>query len=601
MLLFGVLSVFQLTLFPGLLLIRLFSAKRSFIQQFAYVFMLSLLANYLAVFLLVAVGLYYRSLVLVLFAIEVALLVWLNRGILTAKVTGGGAQIKKKLSSSLSFFSEWTRKDFWSASLYLLFGLIAVLGIVWVLFVWVKNFGTVFQTWDAWASWDRWAEKWAENRFPGDTWEYPQLIPMSYSLAYKFIGTVAVKFFGKSIMPLFTLFIALMLFDLGRKNKSYGYMLGSALAVYSINSLLGKYIPDGYVDIPVACFSFMAVYTLLKAEDVSHVGELKQSLLLGSLATAAAAVTKQTGLYLMFFYPLLAYLWVLRGNKKIERRQAFALLAKHFLLVLVLVVPWYVFMEYGIIYGGNTSNIQYVISDIYEGQSYTQRFLIALQLPGNYAYFYAFLLASLFVLNNKFRQIVILLILPFSILWALFLSYEGRNLAVALPLVSMSTGVAVEAWVSRIRAATINRRRVRVPAFAIFLVAVAGLGLGTLALSDQQLIDKQIYEQRQIFLPELNVKMYRYFSRVHGPQPVITNYPLDWLPGFKGIWRFERFLDYDAYQQNLLDYSDANLILVPTTGIDPRIAQEIHDRINAGLYELIFTESEYMLVFIPSR
>jgi len=601
MLFLGVLSAFQLTLFPGLLIIRLFPAKRNFIQQFAYIFMLSLLANYLAVFLLVAVGLYLRSVVLPLFAIETGLLVWLNRNVLTVQISARATRLEKAFANSLNSLRDWAKKDFWTTLFYLFFGLLAMLGIVWVLYVWFSNFNTVFQTWDAWASWDRWAESWAENRFPDDTWEYPQLIPVSYSLAYKFIGTVAVKFFGKSIMPLFALFIGLMLFDLGKRYRSYGYMLGSGLAIYSINLFLGKYIPDGYVDIPVACFSLMAVYTLLKAREIRDKNALKQTLLLGSLATAAAAVTKQTGLYVMFFYPFLAYVWILKGFPKMKLRETFALLARQFLFVLILVAPWYVFMEYRIITGGNTSNIQYVINDIYNGQSYTERFFAALQLLGNYAYLFLFLFVSLVVLDNQFRQIVIFLILPFSFLWALFLSYEPRNLAIALPLVSMSVGVAVENWVTRVKAAFKNGGRTRFPAYAMLLVVLAALGLGTLVLGEQTIIEKQISEQRQIFLPALNTEMYRYFSRMNGPEPVITSYPLDWLPGFKGIWRFERFLDYDTYEQNLQNFADANLLLVPTVDINQRIAQEIQDRINAGVYELIFTESEYMLVRISPR
>src|SRR3990172_11279363 len=97
MLLLGVLSVLQLTLLPGLLLIRLFPGKRSLIQQFAYLFLLSLLANYGAVLLLVTVGLYLRPVVLALFALECAALAWLNRDQL--KKVGGGWEKKIKAAA----------------------------------------------------------------------------------------------------------------------------------------------------------------------------------------------------------------------------------------------------------------------------------------------------------------------------------------------------------------------------------------------------------------------------------------------------------------------------------------------------------------------
>ena len=339
MLFLGVLSVTQLLLFPGLLLIRLFPGRRGVIQNFIYVFMLNLLANYVAVFILVSLGLYLRSVVLPLFALELAGILWVYRNSLLTKLVGNGKRIKRSISKNFNSFMTWAKNDSWSASLYLFFGTLAVFGLIWVLWVWASNFNTVYQTWDAQASWDHWAVTWAENHFPNDTWEYPQLIPMAYSVAYKFIGTTAVKFFGKSIMPLFALVIGLMIFDLGRKFKSFGYMLGAALALYSINLFLCKYLPEGYVDIPVACFSLMAVYTLLSARLLSKKQEITSMLLLGSLATVAAAVTKQTGLYVMAFYPFLAYFWVLRGNKSFKRKEAFALLAKHLLLVLVLITP----------------------------------------------------------------------------------------------------------------------------------------------------------------------------------------------------------------------------------------------------------------------
>lgn len=598
MLFLGVLSVLQLTLLPGLLIIRAFPARRSFIQQFAYVFMLSLLANYTVVFLLVAVGLYLRSVVLVLFAAEVALLIWLNRNRYTVKVAGWVGAIRKGFSNGLNSLADWGRKDFWSAFLYSLFGLVALFCIAWVLVVWVKNFDTVFQTWDSWASWDRWAVKWADNRFPGDTWEYPQLIPVSYSLAYKFIGTVAVKFFGKSIMPLFALFIVLMLFDLGKKYRSYGYMLGTGLALYSINLFLGKYIPEGYVDIPVACFSLMAIYTLLTAARQTNISEIKQTLLLGSLAAITAALTKQTGLYLLAFYPILAYWWILRKHRQIKASRA---LVWYVFLVLVLVVPWYVLMEYRIHYGGNVSNIQYVISDIYKGQTLPQRFVAAVHMLGWYAYLYAFLIISLFVLNNKFRQIVILLILPFSVLWAFFLSYEARNLAMAFPLVSMTTGVAVESWHQRFRSWFAHVRRVRAPAYGLVIAAFLALGLAAVVVREPAITEKQYSEQKKIFEPALNQRMYRFFSRVHGPQPVITSYPLGWLPGLEDTWILERFKDYAAYEQTLLNFPDVVLLLVPLDQAGPQILAEINARINSGLYEYIFVEGNYMLVRIPPR
>lgn len=597
----GVLSVLQLVVLPGLLLIRLFPGKRSFIFQLAYVFMLSLLANYAAVFLLVAVGLYLRSVVLAVFAVEVGVVLWVYRERLWSFTGGFEKKIREAAAKGLQFFEAWVKKDFWSALLYIVFGTLAIIGILWVLWLWVANFNTVFQHWDAYASWDRWAEKWAENRFPGDTWEYPQLIPMSYSLAYKFIGTTAVKFFGKSIMPLFALFIVLLPFDLGRKFKSYGYMLGAGFALYTIAYFLGDYIPDGYVDIPVASFSLIAICTLLYARGEKDPRSLRSLLWLGSLSTAAAAVTKQTGLYVMAFYPLFAYLWVLRVRKGINLRTALNWLAPQFLMVLLIVVPWYAFMEYRILYGGNVSNIQYVINDIYKGQTLSERFVAAVGSLGNYAWVFAFAAVSLLVLDNGFRQLLVLMVFPFAILWAFFLSYETRNLAVAMPLLGLSVGVAAEQWVARIQVLLSRRFRYRVPVYAMLILAAVVVGGAALPFNEEVIIARQISQQKLIFEPTLNQKLYRYFSSHNGPEKVITSYPIGWLPDLEELWVDDRFQDVDSFEQNLLDNPDVTLILFNTLQANPEIGHLVQSRIDSGLYQLEFTDNSYILVRIPPR
>lgn len=564
--------------------------------------MLSLLANHTAVLVLVALDIYLRSVVLVLFALQVLLLVWLYRDQLSVRWGNFETKIKAAATDGIRSLSSSLQKDFWPSVFYVFFGLLAVTALTWVVWVWIANFDTVFQTWDAWASWDRWAEKWAENRFPGDTWEYPQLIPITYSVGYKFIGTVAVKFFGKSIMPLFLLAIGLMFFDLGLRKRSFGYMFSSALVVYMIGYLFSKYIADGYVDIPVACFSLMAIYSLLVAEEAKDAGELRTNLLLGSLATATAAVTKQTGLYIVALYPLLAFLWILRQRKGFTWKETLKLLGWHILAILVLVFPWYAYMQYRIWYGGNVSNIQYVISDIYGDMSMAERFMSAMALVGPFVYLYGFVILSLPVLRKPMRHLLVMLVLPFSILWAFFLGYEVRNLAVALPPLALISGKALEGWLENIAGPLRrNKRALYVPVYAALLLMGLVLGLAALRFSGQSITERQITLQKQIFEPELNRKLYSFFSRNGGPQLMLTNYPTDWLPGLDGTWINELFVDYDSYQQSLLRYPQVTLMLVPLPYAEERIQQEIQAMLEADIYEIVFTEAHYTLIQIPPR
>jgi len=229
-----------------------------------------------------------------------------------------------------------------------------------------------------------------------------------------------------------------------------------------------------------------------------------------------------------------------------------------------------------------------------------ERFITAVASLGNYAYLFIFLLLSLPVLSGPFRHIVILIIIPFSVLWALFLSYEYRNLAIAFPLIALCAGVAVEKWVDRIRVAAPGRRKIEFPAYAALLIGLLALGLMTLKVNGEQLVSRQLTQQRQIFEAELNDKLYRYFSRTNGPEPVISSYPIGWLPGLEGYWRLERFKDYDSYQHSLVRYADAELLLFRSDA-DERILKEIQQKIEEGIYMPIFQEGAYSLVRIPPR
>lgn len=621
MLLLGTLSVFQLIALPGLLLIRLFPAHRSRIEQAAYVFALSLLANYIVVFVLVAFGLYLRSVVLALFALELAALAWFmfndhNR----KKKEPGPPGIWGGVARAWKDIRNWWRRDRLSAGLYMLFGALALLAAGFLLVVWAQNLGSVYQAWDSWASWDRWAEKWANNSFPGDTWEYPQMIPLLLSISYKFIGTVAVKFFGKSIMPLFALLIVLLLIDLGRRYRSFAYLLGAGLAFYSIDLFLSKYYIEAYADIPVAAMGLLAVYTLFLARDAKAPKARDTFLLLGALVSAAAGVTKQTGLYLAALYPVFSYLWVL-APAKMAPRQAYRQIGRNLLLTLVIVVPWYALIEYKILTGSSVSNINYVIDEIYEGQSLFERFLAAIASLKGVAYWYLVLGLSLPILPRAFQQLSLLVIFPFSILWALFLSYEPRNLATALPLLAMTNGVAVSLWVERLRAfvrkprikkqlrrlssragafVTSNFGRIALVALLAALLLVSDWGPLGRSSNAQILIESQTQQERELFEPALNRKLYIYFGRTGGPQPVLTDYPIGWLPDLEDMWRNVRFRSLAQFEQELAYFKNVELLLLPMHA-DPAILDFVQSRLDSGEYELIFTEANYRLILIGSR
>ncbi|MQC26602.1 MAG: hypothetical protein DWG76_04020 [Chloroflexi bacterium] len=608
----GILGIFQMILLPGLLLIRLFPSRRSAIHNLVAVFTLSLLANYVAVLVLTALKLYLRGVVFGIFVVELVLLWRLYRGWFARPLGSLVADAAGALRKGVDGFSKGAR-DYWAmtrrvaegkpkpgedagvllaGALRLLFGALAVGCILWMAVLTVRNFGTVWNAWDAWASWDPWAVDWFYNKYAGNTWGYPQAIPISWSISYQFIGTESIKLFAKAIMPLFTLLTLLMLFDLGLRQKSFGYFLGVVVTFLGIVRFLAPYIGEGYVDLPVAAITFAAVYSLLVAMQTEDEATLRETLVLGSLFSATAGVVKQPGFYIMAFYPVLAYFLVLRPRAE-KVRDKITQLLKPLALGLLIVVPWYVYTVIKIQQGNYSSNIQYVTNDIYEGATLAQRFASALSSLDTFILVYFFVIAALLVMNRAQRWLTILVTLPYTALWAFYLSYEHRNLAIAFPLVGMAAGMGAQGLLERL-----NFERLRNWAAPLLVLAV--LVGGSLIYTDATINRVQIDQQKAIFQPQVNRRLYAYFENRGGPETVISDYPVGWLPGLREYWVIDRFMDYEAYRERLQRNPDVGLLLI-SSGAKPEIYQDVLGRIESGEYDVQFTVGEYMLLRIPLR
>jgi len=114
------------------------------------------------------------------------------------------------------------------------------------LIIW--NTGSVFESYDTIISWNKWAIDWANNSLPTSTWRYPQLLPANWSIIYVLMGTTTVQFFVKAMMPFFTLFILLMIIDLGFAKSNPGFFIGSAITYFVIKKFLGPFVIEGLAD-----------------------------------------------------------------------------------------------------------------------------------------------------------------------------------------------------------------------------------------------------------------------------------------------------------------------------------------------------------------
>jgi len=195
---------------------------------------------------------------------------------------------------------------------------LALLSIFWIVRVIIANSGTVFTSFDTIASWNNWAINWVKGELPNGTHHYPQLLTANWSLSYLMMANTTIQIFNKAIMPFFTLFILLMMFDLGITQRKAGYFLAIFFSQLLINKFLGEFFTEGLGDLPCAFLVFLAFYTLIKEinrniqdRDLFNVG-------LGAIFVAGGAVTKQGGVFFLVVYLILIFFLFFRNQLQLD-------------------------------------------------------------------------------------------------------------------------------------------------------------------------------------------------------------------------------------------------------------------------------------------
>ena len=341
MLIWGILGLLQSVLLPGLIILKVVKSRGGILERMIYCFPLSLISNYLVIFVLTAVGIYIRPVVAGLLFLEFLVLSLLFRDDLqlpfSRAVINQYSVVQAESKPFLSMLPSGNDAGgILRFILWFVFGCEAVSAVFWGLHVCSLNFGTVFSGLDTLFSWNTYAESWAQNLIPQIHGAYPQLVPANWSLSYLLQGDGAVQLFNTLIPPVFFLLIFVMLFDLGFQKKETGFFIAALIARYMMKKLMGDQISDGYMDVPAAFMSFLVVYTLLKGMDRDKTGQ-EQAILLAILFASGAAVTKQVGFIILILTPFLIRFWLKDAFKSINRKSLFSVILISFLMI----VPWY--------------------------------------------------------------------------------------------------------------------------------------------------------------------------------------------------------------------------------------------------------------------
>ena len=603
MILLGVLSLWQILFLPGILGLRLLKPGGGLLQRFVFIVGFSFVLNYLLVFLLTTLRFYFQPVIIAVILIEFSAIIYLYRREIQSPVRGTFSKLWKQMETAFMkiILPEPDNSLISLVRKYALIvtALIAITALVHMGRIILDNIPTVFNTYDAIVSWNQWATEWARNSFPVGTEDYPQLGPTMFSLTYVTTGSINIQFFAKSLMPLFLTLLMLMFLDLGLEKPSFGILLGVEIVYLTIKHFVGEYITDGYMDIPLAFFAFLAVYALLKSRLAGTERKTVLTIMFGFVFAAGAAVTKQAGLYLLAVYPILVILiygWqkILRLIKSNQKSFLIGILA-----VAIIVVPWYLLKFYQITAGVEISHVLIPVADTSAASDSLDlwgKITTGLLSLGKYGFGFLFLLPALFLVEPAIRWIMLLIVLPFTVLWAGYASYDVRNVTLVWPFFALAVGVSLEAyltWFCELWDRLIGRHRLR---WAGVVVIVAALGAAVAFLvPSSRLIQQQEALQKQVLNPDLNQKLYAFLGANPFPGKILTNYPVGFLPGFEGReihFGFNDLKDFDW----ALKQDDIGFLLVPNYA-----TEEVQERIKFGVETGEFTWIFSTDKFIPEE
>jgi len=622
----GVLSIFQLILLPGLVFSQ-FVKLRGLWNTILVSLALSPIINYLFVFGATALGIYNQQTTLIFFGLELALLIHLTYPILNKTLDQICA-----LQAIPLFFREYLninndKSDWIRIFVKTIFFKVFVLAVSVVLYyvvIYITFTNSVFTEWDAVVSWDRWAVDWYGNHLPNLTWHYPQLIPANWSLTYQFMGDSRIKFFAKNFMGIIEIYILLIIFIMGITKRRVAYFSGVIFTAW-LQWLLGSK-GNGYVDSAVAYFVLSSVACLLIAEEEDS--DIKSTYIyIGAVIAAGAAITKQAGLWMVMAYPFLLYF---ASNKKVDRKKSdmyYRYLPGILAIYALIIFPWYGYKEYQIATGKEESEFGYVTSLAIRNRSLGQRLdhsLVLIQgslssqaIPGNIIIIF-FGVLLLFAWGDRFyRTLLGFIIIPFTLLWALFFSYDTRNLNLVMPLIGLTAGIGLQNIIYKLlnfwfftRTPSLKNRPEKQQYFSspikilksikvIYLIApVLVIFLLPIRYPDSTMINRSINEQKQIGYPRLNNKIYEYQSKYGFTGTILTDYQyLGFLPGLEQYYRLGFSNDHLTFLKQINEAS-VGYALLNNAWMSPEVADYVHQNITQGTMQIIFEKDTFLFMTI---
>jgi hypothetical protein len=427
----GFVALVQMTILPGLLLIRAIEPRSlNAAERMAYVFALSLIANAVMVPVLVTCGIYNAPVLWVLLLVET----WF------VLRTRSGPEAR---TIDLRTLDRVRDLRFTTA----LGGLLLFAALLIYVRLFAGNWGSIFNANDDVANWNRWAKQWATSVYPTVAALYPQLLPANWSLTYVLLGTTEVQLFAKGTTVFYGALVLLLFVSLAVRRRSDAHLFGGWIfGMLTFHYLGFEFLGWGYAELPLAFFSFLAFYAGYR----SAAGPERIDILLALIFAFGALITKQGAIYVVVVAIVwAAWQWRTRRDGAGFFRIDAAVLTLG--VTVAFAAAWYAAKFIQIYFGRDVSNLRHLTQELHGGRGYAERLVhiatMFWQWRGTPGHFAAAAVATLLVAGlfmRESRRIALLLLFPFLLLYGMFFSYEVRVSAPAFPLVALVCGFPAE-------------------------------------------------------------------------------------------------------------------------------------------------------------
>jgi len=428
----GAISLVQIFVLPGLALLLLTEKKVGFIKASLLVVLLSILFNFILVWMLVVLGAYNQTNLFVIIVIEIALIVY---GVYKSFPRVGAGQLRNQYQrQSIIYLSAL---DMVVAAVCLF---IAYAAIFW----WAPNLGGPFLRADPNVIWNAWAKVWVSGRMPGNTSGYPQLIPELWSLVYVMSGGAEIQSFARSVNSFFPWFGILGLALLIETKQKIAFVLASLiiLPLWFLTPSFSPYVFHGFAEFPLASFILLFSVALMSRNSVA---DADSSLIhIAGLAAILAATTKLNGVFLCVALPMIVFVqdFKFTGNRDLKLASIYGAVGTLFS------ITWFVYFL-GSLGAGQEEYRQFTA--IPSSFSDLLTYILGATKPAMDAWnrFGPFItsaavlifLASLF--DKKLWPFAVFIVLPFIAFWLIFLWYGVRNALHTTGLLSLMLSVLI--------------------------------------------------------------------------------------------------------------------------------------------------------------